>query len=352
MLENIMGQMEDSKEEDLDLKGHNEAFTEHFEESGKGDLRDNESYWRPWNPAKDKVQVARKGSTDVAKRYQANIKREVAAISTKLRSKFLIARQPQVQHGVRKGSGLSDRRLVDSTVELRSGRRATRPDWNKVNKGACTLAVGVVIDQSGSMNGINQVYAAQGAMAIAEPLDKLGAPVMVCGPRSGRWFQGDTWEEQREMDDKCGYNGDGTFHRSESVNIDLFKNWDERFNKCRDRFSTVSATGGTPLSDGIQYAMQELSDRTEVHRVIIVLTDGAANSPKVVNRQIRLAKEAGITVIGVGIGGYCGIVRTQFPANHIEIPDVKELPKKLLGMLENIMFPKRAKRAKMDGRIG
>ena len=165
-------------------------------------------------------------------------------------------------------------------------------------------------------------------------------------------FNEETWEQQRDMDSKCGYGGDGTFHRSESVNIDLFKNWDERFAQCRDRFSTVSATGGTPLCDGIQYAMQELSDRTEVHRVIIVLTDGAANSPKVVNRQIRLAKEAGITVIGVGIGSYCGIVETQFPANHIQIPDVKELPKKLLGMLESIMFPKRAKRAKMDGRIG
>lgn len=352
MLENLLDQMDGAGEEDIDLKGHNESFTEHFENQ-QGDLLENEAYWRPYDPGQDVVRLARNGDKDVARRYQSAVKREVGAITTKLRSKFLMARQPTIQHGVRKGKGLSERRLVDSVVELRSGRRATRPDWNKVDKQACTLAVGVVIDQSGSMQGENQVYAAQGAMAIAEPLDKLGAPVMVCGPRTGSYgYQCETWEERNYVDTNAGSYSTGKYHRAGSVTIDLFKNWDESFVRCRDRFANVSANGGTPLSDGIQYAMQELSDRTEVHRVIIVLTDGAANCPLVVNRQIRLAKEAGITVIGVGIGDCCSTVVKQFPANHIQIPNVKELPKKLMAMLEDIMFPKRAKKARMDGRIG
>jgi nitric oxide reductase activation protein len=175
---------------------------------------------------------------------------------------------------------------------------------------------------------------------------------MVCGPRDGRWNYGDR-EDAEELQATTGWGkAHNKYHRTQSVIIDVFKDWNEKFNMCLDRFSKVTAVGGTPLSDGIQYAMQELSDRPERHRVIIVLTDGAANCPKVVNRQVRLAKEAGIHVIGVGIGSGCDCVKSQFPENYIQIPNVKDLPKRLLGILDDIMFPKTSKKASMDGRIG
>lgn len=351
MLETLLQQMTDAGEDDIDLKGHNEAFTEHFD-SLQGDLLDNEQHWRPYFPDGDTVQIVGKGNKATAQKYRNAVRGEVAAITTKLRSKFLMARSKKVVHGTRAGT-LSDRRLVDSMVEIKSGRRPTRPNFQEQNKQDCTLSVGLVIDQSGSMGGDNQMYAAMGAIAIAEPLDKLGAPVMVCGPRDGRWNHGDM-EDHEEIRSTTGYGvpGPNKYHRTNSVTIDVFKDWNEKFNMCLDRFSKVTAAGGTPLSDGIQYAMQELSDRPERHRVIIVLTDGAANCPMVVNRQIRLAKEAGIHVIGVGIGDYCGSVTTQFPENHIQIPNVKDLPKQLLGILDEIMFPSKAKKARMDGRIG
>jgi len=351
MLETLMDQLDEAEEEDTDLKGHNESFTEHFDSLGdEGDLLENENYWRPYFPDKDTVGFARNGSINVVRRYQKAVRGPIAAITTKLRSKFLMARSKKVVHGTRAGT-LSERRLVSSMVEIKSGRRATRPNFQEQKKQDCTLAVSLVIDQSGSMNGQNQVYASMGALAIAEPLDKLGAPVMVCGPRNGRYIYG-TPEDDQEIRSTTGYGKRDKYHRNHGVHIDVFKDWSEPMNRCLPRFASVLAQGGTPLSDGIQYAMQELSDRTEVHRVIIVLTDGAANCPRVVNRQIRLAKEAGIHVIGVGIGSHCVSVEYQFPENNIQIPDVTELPKKLLSILDGIMFPKKAKKARMDGRIG
>jgi len=351
MLETLLDQMNDAEESDIDLKGHNEAFTEHFDGLGD-DLLENEQYWRPYFADNDEVRLVRKGSKTTAQRYRNSVRGEVAAITTKLRSKFLMARSKKVVHGTRAGT-LSDRRLVSSMVEIKSGRRPTRPNFQEQNKQDCSLAVGLVIDQSGSMRGENQVYAAKGAIAIAEPLDKLGAPVMVCGPRDGRWNYGDEADnEELRATTGWGTHGPNKYHRTNSVVVDIFKDWNEKINMCLDRFSNVTATGGTPLNDGIQYAMQELSERPERHRVIIVLTDGAANCPMVVNRQIRLAKEAGIHVIGVGIGDYCGSVTTQFPDNHIQIPDVTELPKQLLAILDGIMFPTKSKKARMDGRIG
>ena len=352
MLEELLTQMENAEEGDTDLKGHNEAFSEHFEK-GDGDLLPNEMYWRPYAPDLDTVKVARNGSAEVARKYLRAVKKESSALTTRLRSKFLQARSKKAIHGTRQGK-FSDRRIVASSVELRSGRRPTRPNWQMEQKQDCTLAVSLVIDQSGSMSGNNQKYATMGAIAIAEPLDKLGAPIMVCGPRNGQGYDPEEEEYEEIQTSVRGYYKCDTpkFHRACPVHIDVFKDWNESMVSCLSRFSTITASGGTPLSDGIQYAMQELSDRTERHRVIIVLTDGAANCPDVVNRQIRLAKEAGIHVIGVGIGDWCDCVTTQFPENHIQIPNVSELPKQLLGVLDNIMFPKKSRKARMDGRIG
>lgn len=363
MLETLLDQMQDADEDDIDLKGHNESFGEFFQDLDN-DVREGEQIWRPFYPEKDSIRKVRAGNKGVAQKYEKAVRGEVASIAAKLRTKFLLARSPQTIHGVRNGKDLSERRLVNSMVEIRSGRRPTRPDWKKVEKEDCTLAVGLVIDQSGSMGGENCMYATQGAIAISRALDKLGAPIMVCGPRDGHYIRTGYNEEGQRDEEDMRQNGadyysyrngpeNVGYHRTQStVNIDLFKDWDERMNKALPRFSQITACGGTPLSDGIQFAMQELSERTERFRVIIVLTDGAANCPAVVKRQIRLAKEAGITVIGVGIGGGCSCVVEQFPANHIQIPNVKQLPKQLLGLLDKIMFPKRAKKARLDGKIG
>ena len=73
------------------------------------------------------------------------------------------------------------------------------------------------------------------------------------------------------------------------------------------------ATGGTPMADGVQFGMQALSDRPERHRVLFVLTDGEPDWEHrgVMRRQIRLAREAGIEVVGIGIDSGCyGVTQT------------------------------------------
>ena len=85
--------------------------------------------------------------------------------------------------------------------------------------------------------------------------------------------------------------------------------------------------------------------------MIIVLTDGAPNCRGVVHRQIRLAKEAGVTIVGVGISSGCYQVTHQFPANHVAVECIADLPRNMLAVLDAIMFPNRAKRIKLDGKI-
>ena len=297
-----------------------------------------EQTWNPAVPDADVVAYVACRPTDlpVAREIQNAVRGPISFLRNQLRARFLQARKPHTRHGVRKGSGLSPRRLVNSFVEISGGRRASRPDYRKVCKDDCSLAVALVIDQSGSMSNL-RMQVAKAAVAISSALDQVGSPCLVVGPR-GSW--GSRHNKTVDLADYTRPDGSERFHRSSGITIDVFKDWHESLAAVLPRFARVQATGTTPLSDGIQYAMQELNTRPERHRVVMVITDGEPNCENVVRRQVRLAQEAGVQIIGVGIDqGGCAAVPALFPT-HVLAPDVEGLPTMLLGVLTSIVFPK------------
>ena len=348
----LLNGMEDGDENGL--VDNNEALSEAVDgEADKEEVLKNEAPWRPYRPDLDEVKFVRttSASAPAAKQMLETVRRQVSFLKAKMRAKFLAARQPRTMHGVRKGMGLSERRLVNSMVELKSGRRPTRPDWTKENRDECSLAVALVIDESGSMSRL-RVDAARSALAIASAMDVLGCPCLVVGPRDGAYdyhsggyggYNNSDWNDKK---------GNPKFHRSSQVIIDVFKDWTESMLTALPRFGNVQATGGTPLSDGIQYALQELNGRPERHRVVLVITDGAPNCTDVVRRQIRIAAEAGVQVVGVGISSGCSAVKRLFPL-HVAVTQVDRLAEELLKILDSIMFPKRGRKINLQGpRIG
>jgi Mg-chelatase subunit ChlD len=308
-------------------------------ERNEDDVEDGESIWRPYDPEADTV-VKPRGDKARAEAMRKQAKLLTASLRTQFRAKFLRERVTTEIHGVKKGRGLSERRLVDSFIEIKSGVRPERPDFRIRKKNDVSLAVAVVGDESGSMAGYECQMAATAMIAIAEAFDTLGAPVMCCGPRDG--------SGARSMNQEPNHN---LFHRRGAVRIDLFKDWNEPFRSVKSRFAAYTATGGTPLSDGVQYAMQELNLRPERHRVILVLTDGCPNNARVMKRQIRLAAEAGIYVIGVGICGAEYYVPKLFPI-HVLCPTLTDLPKDMMEVISNVVFPKRGKKVELDGLLG
>jgi hypothetical protein len=321
------------------------------------DCESGERVWRPYDASLDTV-AKPKGNREQSERMRKAAAVICAAFRTQFRRRFLQAKNPRIRHGVRRGRDLSEERLVESYVEILSGVRPSRPDYKIEAEEDVSIAIGVVVDQSGSMHGREQHAAAVSMIAIAEAFDSLNAPVMCCGPRNGgRGTRGgrDTFSEDYYAEDNAGGScerPDGNYHRHSGVRIDLFKDWNESFKQCKDRFSAVQATGSTPLSDGVQFALQELSTRPERHRVIIVLTDGSPDQPAVVRRQIRLAKEAGIIIVGIGISGAEYYLPQLFPEHHIVVHDLTMLPKRMMEVIGAIIFPKTAKKANLDGKIG
>lgn len=331
-----------------ELKDLSKALAEALgEENSNEELKKDEQVWRPYDPSLDTVRVVPAGdeATKTAQNMMKKISGEVSFLRNQLRSKFLQARAPHTIHGVRKGSALSERRLVDSVVELRAGRRPTRPDWTKVEKPECSLACAVVIDESGSMSG-DRLAAGLAALTIASSLESLGSPCLVVGPRNGQYnYGGSMYNDPGYRDGENKPN----FHRDSGTIIDVFKDWEEPMTRCVGRFAKVQATGGTPLEDGIQYALQALNTRKERHRVVLVITDGCPDNPDVTRYQIRVAGEAGVQIVGVGISYACKQVEDLFPLNVL-VPEVKELPVKLLGILSGIMFPKAGRAIQLDAK--
>ncbi len=329
------------------LLDNNEAMSQAMNnEYDKEDCYEGEQVWRPYCPELDDVSIVKPRNSDArmrqAKKLRASVKNEIAVLRARLRTKFLSARTPKVVHGLRNGDALSTRRMVQTMTEINLGREPTRPDYKTYHKPDCSLAVAVVIDESGSMNS-SRIDAARAMLAIAEPLESLGAPVLCIGPRDGRYGGGGGG----------GYdaNGNPRFHRNSGVRIDVFKDWNEPLRRCLPRFACTRAEGSTPLSDGIQYAMQALSARSERHRIIMVVTDGCPNNSNVVRRQIRLAAEAGITVVGIGIDYGCRAVVDLFPA-HVAVENVSDLPASMINVLDTIVFPRKAKKVQLDGKFG
>ena len=332
MLDSLLDAMENGAESGL--KDNNSALGEAINE--EGDVEANEQAWRPFTADHDKVRIPSVGDKERRKadRLKKAVKAQISFLRAKLRSKFLQANKVETRHGVRRGKGLSSRLLVNTALESKATGRARRPDWDRRQVESTSLAVSVVLDQSGSMCGSEHI-AAMAGIAIAEPLVSLGSPCQVIGPRDGSWYGG-------YYEDHTGC------HRSGSVDIDIFKDWDEKLSDTLPRFAKVTATGGTPLSDGIQFALKELTNRSERHRVVMVVTDGMPNCPNVVRRQIRLAAEAGVYVIGIGIGWGADGVRGLFPV-HVAVPNMAELPQEMINVLDSLMFPKRGKRIALDG---
>lgn len=113
------------------------------------------------------------------------------------------------------------------------------------------------------------------------------------------------------------------------------------------------ATGGTPMSDGIQFGLDHLNLRNEAHRFLYLITDGEPNYEHrgVIKLQIRQAKEAGIHIVGVGIGTASQAVKTLF-ADHVYTDRVSDLPKLLIAKTNELVKSRIAKRGQRLKSVG
>lgn len=322
------------------LIDNNEALQGAFgEESEKEDAccKLGERPYRPFDRSKDSaafVSPTRSGKANDGTRAQVilnSVKSQCSYLRARLRTMVRSMEQTNIEHGTRRGKGLSERRFVDSRAALMSGRVPNRAYYDEDIQIDTSLAAVVVMDESSSMLGKRLQIATQVFLAIVEPLDALGCATMAIGFRDGA--AGYSYGPQNPED----YDG-RNYHRYHGVHIDIFKAFNERFQSVKWRFANTRAVGGTPMADGVQFGLETLSERTEAHRILFVVTDGQPNGghSEVIHHQIRVARESGILVVGVGIEAGARYVTQVFP-DSVYTPTVAELPRELVGKLNELM---------------
>jgi len=297
--------------------------------------RKDEKPWAPYNTSSDLVNIVKPSlqgishDREIAKKLLATVKAQTVYLRSRLRTIIRSLEQTRTIHGVPTGRKLSTRFLVDSKVALQAGQQPTHAYCKRSTRVNMKMAAAIVMDESGSMFS-DLITAAQIFIALAEPLDGLGFPVLALGFRNK-----ETWNWH---DNKKGADTARPYHRYDGVIYDIFKGWNERFQSILWRFANTRADGGTPMADGVQFALTALQARSETQRFLFVVTDGLPDSGHVpvLNRQLRIAKEAGIHVIGVGIGKGAIYVQTLFP-DHVWANTVSEFPKLLVAKLNSLV---------------
>jgi hypothetical protein len=319
------------------------------EQRVEGGVKGGETAWSPFDQGIDQylmVEPSRRGKDhdrEQAERLYASVKDEASYLRSRLRSIVKALEMVSVVHGTRRGRRLSSRFLVDSKVSLMGKNNPQRAYKQTDAEIDTSFAAAVVIDESGSMSGCLQ-DATKVLCAIAEPLDSLGCPVQVSGFRDGGWYDSPNASDEKNRDQ---------FHRFNGIVHDIFKAFDEPLRSVKWRFANTRATGGTPMADGVQFGLDGLSVRNEGHRILFVITDGQPNSghKQIIRRQIRLAKAAGIHVIGVGLGYGAEYVKDVFP-DSVWSRNIADMPKALIAKLNELVDVKAAGRGKRMAKVG
>lgn len=312
-----------------------EVVAEETSEALKDDVQVGEQAYYVGDSSKDKIKQVADGLRNDGTAMNADIIESSASISAPLRTGLQrIVRGLEtcsMRHGTRTGRSLSERRYAQTWGAIKSGTKVKRAYKKKTDKLDVSIACSIVVDQSGSM--CDKLVATQiGVLALANAISDVGGQVEVIGYDNGRHR---TADRDLEISHRCGWN----------VRLDIYMNYGERFNAVKHRFGRLRADGGTPTADAIQYALEGISERQEAHRVIFVLTDGCPNygHTPVIRRQLRMAREAGIHIVGVGLGRGTKDVVNNYD-DSVYAPNLSELSPLLLEKLEKIFDPSESKR--------
>lgn len=200
----------------------------------------------------------------------------------------------------RESGKISMKRLMSSTVTSKLCEKKVEPS------GRSSIAVTMLIDESGSMCGTRIDRARASAIALAEVFKQLNLPLYVMG------FTAD--------------DGTDVHHRH-------YLQWSSK--TIADRASLTSIAAYCNNFDGysIRSASEILSKRPEDHKVLIVISDGApaASAYQGLDGEadtanaIREAVDSGQNVVGVAIGSNKEMLYKMYKDDFVSIENVNDL---------------------------
>ena len=268
------------------------------------------------------------------------VRKDITFYRSRLRTLVKAQEVTGEHHGLPDGQDISDECLVDTRIEIMDGCYPTGAFFDEDEQIDVSTAVYMLMDMSSSMWD-QKIGACKIALSVVEATSDLGCPTMASGFYS---IDGDAKMQQRWVDSFHGHpaEGDEKLHekhyRPWGVRHEVFKTWDEKQHHIRWRFANYRSSGGTPMADGIQFALNALMERREGHRILFVNTDGMPDpgTMDMIKDLLALAERLGIIVVGVGFGYQAKYVEGLFP-DHVWDGDIEVVPRKLIAKLNKLM---------------
>jgi cobalamin biosynthesis protein CobT len=210
------------------------------------------------------------------------------------------------------------------------------------------VAVGLLIDNSGSMGGSKMDLAMTSGFALSQTLERVGIQHEVLGFTTFSAYGGRAMPagfDQRMVqaeEHRIGRH----FDRFEPLHMPIYKGFDERLTpEIRGRFAVARGRQHFLMEnvDGecVAVAAQRLFVRKEKRKVLIVLSDGMpacmSHSSKLnshLKATVEKATKMGVETFGIGI--MSDAVKRFYP-HFVVIQDAADLPKTVMGKLKEFL---------------
>lgn len=219
--------------------------------------------------------------------------------------------------------------LIAAKMELqidrkRSGRRLTNNAGISLMQGDFRIfkstvefempntSICILLDDSASMDGIQNSIAVRASFAIVDALQRF--PFVKTNVT--------------------------TFGASDG-SVTLVKKFEEDAFICSRRLAKVQAKGDcTPLGTGMWGALKQLQPRTENRKIIIVITDGQPNMLAECQDMIKnIRNSSGIEVFGIGIGSGAAIINNLFGNQFaVSVNKLSDLSNEIFKLTEGILL--------------
>ncbi len=204
-----------------------------------------------------------------------------------------------------------------------------------------SVAVSLLIDLSGSMNGPRIHLARQVAILFAETLNQLRLPSEVIGfttepaKRTFSRLQQETGMDIQELSK--------LYARYFPCVYSIFKAFEEPFRLLKPRVPAMNALEYTPIDDAILFTAKRIIIRKETRKIILVLTDGEpySGNPTMLQSVIKHLEEnllkcekAGIECVAIGI--QTEYVK-RFFKEYVVVQNLPELPKAFYAKFSELL---------------
>lgn len=209
------------------------------------------------------------------------------------------------------------------------------------------VAVELVVDCSGSMNGAKIFTACQAAYALTSVLDRIGIANEVIGFTT-KFHPRKTMTAMIEEAARLGMDHE-RYSRTEALYMPVFKHWNERVTPLvKRRFVEAFDYGGTvDLRNNVDgecvlLAARRLAARRETRKVMIVFSDGnpaCSGDMRALRTHLKLSVEKiekeGIDVLGMGIMDESV---KSFYKKYVVLSKLDELPGEVMRRIKKVLI--------------